>query len=360
MRIAILTPSLTSGDAVSNDVMGMYQALQPIGDLRLFAEGWTVTEPRILPADKIRSFLKKPNDILIYHYSRGWDSAMELLTELPCQKVIKYHNITPPEFVARYNRDYATMCDDGRRQLQPIAQSNCDYYLSDSAYNMCELVTAGAAESKSFVVPPFHHIDRLHSIEPDSLVLDKYRNGAVNICTVGRIVPNKGHAKLIAAFAAYHHDYNRKSRLVIIGKEETRLGSYSALLRELVRRLDIEDAVSFAGEVSDHALKSYYLAADVFMTTSEHEGFCVPLVEAMAMEVPIVAFASSAIPETIGPAGIVWSERNPYLLAESIDSIARDEALSKSLSALGWRRYQELFTNDRIRREFLKVLAAIL
>ena len=361
MAIAIVTPSITTGDAVSNDVLGMYRSLQALDhQVRIFAEGWSINEPRILPSPRVASFLKKPTDILIYHYSRGWKPGLDMLNELPCRKVIKYHNVTPPEFMAPYSSDLAAMCLEGRRQLKPVAQSNCDLFLSASAYNMRELIDAGAAEAKSFVVAPFHHVHRLNSIEADARVLNQHQNSNVNIFTVGRVAPNKGHVTLIQAFAAYHRDYNPKSRLIIVGKEEKRLGKYSKLLRQLLRRLDLTGAVSFAGEVSDHELKAYYEVADVFLTTSEHEGFCVPLVEAMAMKVPITAYASSAIPETIGPAGLVWEERNPYLLAESIDSIVREKALARGLSARGWQRYQERFTNEQIGKRFMSALEPVL
>ena len=140
-------------------------------------------------------------------------------------------------------------------------------------------------------------------------------------------------------FAAYHHDYNSDSRLLIVGKEETRLKNYSGLLREMVRRFDLNRSVVFTGGVSDQALKAYYLASQAFMITSEHEGFCVPLVEAMAMRLPIVAYASTAIPGTVDTVGLVWDDRNPYLLAESIHSIVENKSIRLALSEMGWRRY---------------------
>ena len=360
-RIAILTPSITTGDAVSNDVLGMYDVLKERGyDARVFAEGWTIKEPRVWPSPQVGSFLKQPRDILIYHYSRGWDPGLDLLRELKCRKIIKYHNVTPPEFLAGYNSDFAAMCLEGRQQLGLIARSGSDLYLSDSAYNLRELVAEGAAESQSFVVPPFHHVDRLDSIEPDPDVLNGCSDGKVNICMVGRVAPNKSHPALIEAFAAYHHDYNPNSRLIIAGKEEVRLGKYSALLRAMVSRLKLQDDVVFTGEVSDRALRAYYDAAHVFMITSEHEGFCVPLVEAMAMKIPIVAYASTAIPETVGSAGLVWEERNPYLLAESIKSIVGDRSISQALSTMGWRRYAGHFTNARIEAGFLSAINGLL
>ena len=360
-RIAILTPSITTGDAVSNDVLGMYDVLKERGyDARVFAEGWTIDQPRVWPSPQVGSFLKQPRDILIYHYSRGWDPGLDLLRELKCRKIIKYHNVTPPEFLVGYNSDFAAMCLEGREQLALIARSGSDIYLSDSAYNMRELAAEGAAESKSFVVPPFHHVDRLDSIEPDANLFKSYSDGKVNVCMVGRVAPNKSHPALIEAFAAYHHDYNPHSRLIIVGKEEVRLGKYSALLRAMVSRLKLQADVVFTGEVSDRALRAYYAAAHIFMITSEHEGFCVPLVEAMAMKLPIVAYASTAIPETVGTAGLVWEERNPYLLAESIKSIVGDPSLRRGLSNMGWQRYQALFTNQRIENQFKNALDQVL
>jgi glycosyltransferase involved in cell wall biosynthesis len=177
---------------------------------------------------------------------------------------------------------------------------------------------------------------------------------------VGRIAPNKGHPALIEAFAAYHRDYNQESRLLIVGKEETRLNAYNRMLRKIAARLKVQGAVVFAGGVPDNQLKAYYEAAHVFMITSEHEGFCVPLVEAMSMKMPIVAYASSAIPATVNGVGLVWHERNPYLLAESVNSIVKDEHLAAALGEMGWRRYEQHFTNERIETQFMSVIRQLL
>jgi glycosyltransferase involved in cell wall biosynthesis len=198
----------------------------------------------------------------------------------------------------------------------------------------------------------------LQTIEPDMDVLDAYKDGRVNILMVGRLSPNKGHAALLKAFATYSYHYNGNSRLLIVGKDE--FEAYSAPLRRAVSHLALEDDVVFAGAVTDEALKAYYMAAHVFMITSEHEGFCVPLVEAMAMKIPIVARSSSAIPLTVGDAGLVWEEDDAFLLAESVDYLVRDEALRAALSLKGWQRYEQNFTNERIEKDFLEALRQIL
>lgn len=360
-RTAILTPSITTGDAVSNDVIGMYKTLKSLGhETRIYAEGWTLTAPKIRASQKIRSFVKNSDDLLIYHYSRGWDFGLDLLKTTKCRTAVKYHNVTPPEFFEGINNELAGMCLAGREQLLSIAGAGCDLYMSASGYNESELLQGGVPKPRSFVVPPFHHIDHLNSIEPDARVLDDYQDGKTNILMVGRISPNKNHSALIEAFAAYHHDYNTNSRLFIVGKEETRLNTYNRWLHQIAAYLKVQDAVIFTGEVSDHELKSYYLAADVFLMTSEHEGFCVPLVEAMSMKVPIVTYDSSAIPGTVGGAGLVWSERNAYLLAESINSIVKNKGVAESLGELGQRRYRENFTNEQIRWQFLNAIGQIL
>jgi glycosyltransferase involved in cell wall biosynthesis len=361
-RIAILTPSLTTGDAVGNDVLGMYEVLKRRGyDTRLYAEGWSnVGEHKVWPADKIHHFLKSPADLLIYHYSRGWDFGLELLRDLGCRTSVKYHNVTPPEFFTKFNEDLARMCLEGRKQLHSIARAGGDIYMSASAYNERELIAEGVEEGRSFVVAPFHHIDRLNTIRVDQKVAGAYRDNQTNILMVGRISPNKGHALLIEAFAAYHRDYNPNSRLLIVGKEETRLRDYGRWLREIARYLKVRDAVVFAGEVTDGELKAYYAVADLFMMTSEHEGFCVPLVEAMAMKVPIVAYGSSAIPDTVAGVGIVWNERDPYLLAESVNSVVENKAIATSLGEMGLRRYEENFTNRMIEAQFLKAISHLL
>ena len=324
-------------------------------DVRLFANESPSTID-VFPLSKIRKFLKEPHDILIYHYSMGWNFGLDLLEDLTCRKIVKYHNITPPEFFAGISIDYETVCSQGREQVKDIATANCDLYLADSQYNAEELIQEGAERSKCVVVPPFHHIDKLAQLAPDTSVLDQYVNSTLNILMVGRVAPNKGHGSLIEALAVYRHLYHGKARLLIVGKEAPQLSTYSQWLRQLATSKGLDGSVIFAGGVSDEQLKAYYLAADFFMLTSEHEGFCVPLVEAMAMKVPIIAFASSAIPGTIGEAGLVWEQRNPYLLAESIDYLDRNESVSAALGQMGRRRYEQVFSNDRIAEEFLRTL----
>lgn len=356
-RVAIVSPSFSTADAVTNDALGMMDALTRRGhDVRLFCESHSLRQPRVGDLGEVSGFLKGATDVFIYHHSRGWTTGVELLQQLKSRRVIKYHNVTPAEFFKGFSSYDEEQCELGRRQLTDIARADCDCYLSASAFSMRELIAAGASEAKSLVVPPFHHIDRLTQIHADPATIEKYSDGTANILAVGRVVPHKGYLQLLDVFAHYHYEYNRKSRLVIVGKGGEGFSTYGKQLHRAVERAGLKDAVVFAGGVSDEALKAWYTVADVFVTASEHEGFCVPLVEAMSMKLPITAFASSAIPETLGDAGIVWNERNPLLMAGSIDLFLRDSNVGNALGLRGLRRYESMFTNQKIAEVFLQAM----
>ncbi|HSP61774.1 MAG TPA: glycosyltransferase family 4 protein [Pyrinomonadaceae bacterium] len=359
-RAAILTSHISTGSAVSSDVLGMRIALEKQGiDARLYAESSDLEQPKIWPPNEIKGFLKDRDDILIYHHSIGWNAALGLLQGLKCRTVIKYHNITPPSFFSGISTWHEEKCREGREQLQAIVDGGCDLYLSASDYNQDELLAAGADELKSFVIPPFHEIDRLQSLDADLDTLDQYRDGRAIVLSVSRVAPHKGHPDLIEAFASFHHYYNQNSRLLIVGREEEAFAGYSKRLREMVEFLLLEDAVAFAGEVSDATLRACYLLANVFVSASKHEGFCLPLVEAMAMKVPIVSYDSAAIPETLGAAGIVLPDRDAALMAESINLLTNDEPLNVQLGIEGRRRYEHHFATSVIEMRFLRALGTL-
>lgn len=359
-NIAILTPSLVDGDAVGNDVIGMQNVLAKHDyTVQVFAEGWSTSTTSVKHVSEVKDFVSRSLDILIYHYSVGWDAGLNLLQTLKCQKVIKYHNVTPPSYYENISIDFVHACKAGREQLALIADIPGALYLSDSQYNASELLALGVHESRSSVLPPFHYIDQLHCVACDFTVLDRFVDGRFNILMVGRVVPNKGHSSLIDAFNVYYKNYNRSSRLLIVGKEDDRLETYNKFLHAKVKDLGLEEAVIFTGGVSVAELKSYYLASDAFMITSEHEGFCVPLVEAMSAKIPIVAYGSTAIPATVGKAGLVWEQPDPFLLAGSLNHIANNESISVGLGELGWQRYQAIFTNEKIEAQFLEFMKSL-
>jgi glycosyltransferase involved in cell wall biosynthesis len=272
---------------------------------------------------------------------------------------VRYHNVTPAHYYAALNEACAEDCRKGRAQVATLARAQCDLYVSDSEFNQNELLELGVPAERCAVVPPFHRVEHLEAVEPDPEVLEACSDGRTNLLFVGRLAPNKSHAALIDAFAVYHRHYDRHSRLLLIGKEDERLRDYVASLREHIRLRGVEGAVTIAPAPTDAALKAYYACADVFVIASEHEGFCVPLVEAMALGVVIAGYRSTAIPDTVGNAGIVWDDRSPWLLAESVACLRREPAVYDELRARGRRRYRQCFTNEQIEGQFFAALTRL-
>src|SRR5262249_4256495 len=318
-------------------------------------------EPRNEDGLHVRDYLDgDPTAVLILHHAIGWPHAVPLIAEACCRRVVKYHNVTPAHFYDTLDADYAGLCRQGRTQLREIIESNCDLYLADSPFNRDELTAMGASFDRCAVVPPFNAIAQQLETEADSEVLHDYSDGRTNLLFVGRRAPNKGHRFLLDAFAVYHQRHNPGSRLVLVGRGEPKQAAYTNALRDQVRRLGLQGHVILVDSATDGELKAYYATASAFVVASEHEGFCVPVVEAMALRVPIVAYGTTAVPYTLGDAGLVWDEPDPFLLAQSLDAVVRDCGVRRRLTESGWRRYQSLFANDRIEHAFLHALRPLL
>lgn len=352
-RIALVSTQIIPRDAVGNDMLVMHRLLRARGhEVAFFADYWDVNGIPVRYLRELPEYLRDPSDILLYHHCTAWDGGPELFRSIRCRKILRYHNVTPAHFFEGLSEMYAYNCRRGREQLKEYIDDGCDLCLSASAYNQRELVALGAEPSRCRVVSPFHDIERLHSVEADPTVLGACRDGRTNLLFVGRIAPNKGHAALIEAFAVYHRHHNAGSRLILVGREDPSLSAYSMRLRSLAESLGVRGAVVFTGGASDAALKAYYECADVFLSASEHEGFCVPLVEAMALGLPVVAVATSGIPDTLGPAGFLWPDADPFVLAESVRRIVEDEEVRQALHERGQQRFAECFAGGRIESDF--------
>ena len=357
-RVAILTPTLTSADAVSNDVLGMRNLLVGRGhDTCIFADSTNLPGEQIQPPAAASSYLKGAEDVLIYHHSIGWDEGIERLKAGSWRKIVKYHNVTPPEFFENISEQHQSLCRRGLSQIKEIIACRPDLYLAASAFNGSDLINSGSESHKTVVVPPFNQADQLRAGPANFDLLDDDDDGNVTLLTVGGIRPNKGHAALIEAFATYCYDFNSQARLFIVGGQYNAFRKYAEKLWELIEGWSMESRVKFTGEVSTDALKSYYLMADAMLMTSEHEGFCVPLVEAMSLKVPIIAYASTAIRETARDAALIWEERDPFLMAQSIDFLQSNEEARMELVERGSRRYEQNFSNFAIENLFLNVTA---
>lgn len=358
MKIALLAPSLTAHDAVGTDVIEMAAALRRAGHaVRLYADHSQGLGEGIHAPGGLDAWLGT-QDLVIYHYSIGWPRIEAQLAGLRCRRVLRYHNITPPEFFHGWSREHVRSCAAGRASLATLATLGFDLALACSPYNRDELVAAGLPAGRAQVLAPFHRCEALLDQPADGVLLDRYGDGRPNILMLGRIAPNKGHAALFEAFACYRREYAADARLLVVGKHDRRLARYSRHLRDLCAALDIAQHVHFLDNIDDARLKACWLVADALLMLSEHEGFCVPLVEAMALGVPAVARARCAIPHTLGQAGLLWQESDPRLYAASLERLRRDPAAAELLRQAGRARYREEFAPTVLEARLTAALAA--
>lgn len=347
MKVAILVAVLGERDAIGNDARGMAESLARHGhDVRLFAAATQGSLPAAESLDALDELADDPHAVLVYHFAFGWPPGVDILRRARCRRIVRYHNVTPPEFFAGWSADYEAACRAGREEIAELAQLGCELYLGDSPFNVDDFLLAGVPPEQTAVLPPFNRLDRLIATPADPALLDSLRDDAPNWLAVGRLAPNKGHLDLLDAFAAYLDRCDARARLVLVGSEDSRLSSYNAAIAAKVEALGLAPHVRFLRGVDDGALKAAYLCADALVSLSRHEGFCVPLVEAMALGVPVVALDRGAQGWTLGGAGLLWSEAEPALVAASVERLREDPALRDLLRERGMARVAASFSAD--------------
>lgn len=352
-----MLPVLAAADAVGNDALAMARLLREHGiETRLFCDIAIGVDEPTQAAQFALDFAGGPNDLLIYHFSVGWPSALDILKRARGYRVVRYHNITPAEFFIGVSDLHAETCARGRAEISSIAKLGCELYLGDSRYNLDELIAHGAPAERGAVFAPFHRVEDLLQAEADLALLDELGDGARNVLMVGRVAPNKGHVELVDAFAAYVDACGDPARLIIVGKSDPRLQVYVDRIHARIAHHRLGDRVRWLDSINEAQLKSAYLASHAFMTLSRHEGFCVPLIEAMALGVPVVAHGSSAIPQTAGNGGLIWDETDPWLYAASLARLAADAPFRNALRDAARTRYEREFSPEVLRARFFQAL----
>jgi glycosyltransferase involved in cell wall biosynthesis len=270
-------------------------------------------------------------DVLVYQMAIGSVAADAVLRQR-APIAVNHHNLTPVRYYEGWQPVATYGVAWGRAQLRDLA-ARAALGIADSEYNEHDLHEVGF--SRSVVVPILVDPSSL-AVEPDPSVV---RSETPTWLFVGRLAPNKAQHDIVKALAAYRRFHSVDARLVLVGGGTD--DAYGRTLTRFVHALGLDDAVVMTGSVTPAQLAAYYESADVFVVLSEHEGFCVPLLEAMHHGVPIVAYASSAVPETLAAAGIVLAEKNPCLVAAAIARLMADAALRAQLVDAGARRLQD-------------------
>lgn len=350
MRVIQMLPTLAYGDAIGNDTLTLGATLEDGGYETKIYSGYIdpkIHDPLVAPAEDYDCHI---DDVIIYHLSTGTEMNYTL-SFYNCKKIIMYHNVTPSKFFANYDRYMADICDQGLRAAKYLA-TQADYCLADSQFNRNDLISMGY-KCPIEVLPILIAFDD-YKKEPDTKVIEKYSDdGWTNIIFTGRVAPNKKHEDIIAAFAYYKKYINPKSRLILVGNHLMTPGYYPKLQRYM-DVIGVEDVI-FTGHIRFDEILAYYKIADIFLCLSEHEGFCVPLVEAMCFDVPVIAYNSTAIKETLGGSGLLLEDKDPAVVAEAINYILSHEDVRNRIIQ-GQRTRLQYFSHERIKKRFLSIL----
>jgi glycosyltransferase involved in cell wall biosynthesis len=319
--------TLSYGDAIGHEVFGIQRALRNAGyESEIFVQA---ADPRLEDLTLDYRDMKEashPDNILFHHFSLG-SPASRVAFALPERMALVYHNITPPEYFVGIHDELVKSCFKGRRELA-LYRDRCDLGLGDSEYNRQELEGLGFPTTAVLpVVPGFDHL----SGPPNFMRAGEYDDAWTNVLFVGRMVPNKRIEDVIRYFHAYKTLFNPRSRLLLVGLH-TAFEKYLAMLHGFISKIGVRD-VYFTGQVTNEELVAYYELADVFLCASEHEGFCVPLMEAFHMGVPVVAYAATAVPATMDGGGILYTEKSPLDVAAILNAVVTNDDLRDRLVA---------------------------
>jgi glycosyltransferase involved in cell wall biosynthesis len=292
-------------------------------------------------------------DITIFHYALP-SPMTDAFGRLPHGRVLQYHNVTPAAFFAPYDPGLFRLAVLGRQELATLV-GRVDLALGDSEYNRRELETLGFPATG--VMPIAVNTARLIEaprVPALEAILD---DGLVNILFVGRIAPNKrieDHLRLAEHFKRYVDAYYR---FIFVGRYDV-VPRYYAMVRALLAQYRmLPERFIFTGPVPDAELAAYYRAASVYVSLSEHEGFCVPLVEAMTMDVPVLAYAAAAVPDTLGGAGVQFSPKDLEQVAELLGLLAFEDRIRDPVID-GQRRRLAFFDEGALRQRLDAMIAS--
>jgi glycosyltransferase involved in cell wall biosynthesis len=331
--------ALDVGDAVSNITRGHAERMQRLGQpteiLTRFAHEHVRHETA--PLQKV---LQTEQSGLIFHYW-NYNSTTWLLSAMRGPKAIYYHNITPPTCFSPDSPSYQLSLA-GYQQLKSII-NNFDLIIGDSQYNIDELGQLLQKPLPSIVIYPV--AAQQHPAYDQQLLRQLTERNEVHIVFIGRIAPNKRQDRLIQLFDYYYRMINRHAHLWLVGNSCGH-SEYMDRLMRMQQKSIAADRIHFTGKVSEAEMHSYYRAATVFVCASDHEGFCVPIVEAMSYDIPVIAYAAAAVPETMGNSGILFGDWDIEQIAEMINQLIRHQSLRERIIA-AQRQNLQRFTDEQ-------------
>jgi glycosyltransferase involved in cell wall biosynthesis len=348
MIIEQFLPAFHYGDAIGNSAFGLHRFLLEKGvDSRIIA--MTIDEPLKDQAVFFEEYKENPtkDSLKILHFAIPSELTGFFL-ETSGKKAMIYHNITPPEFFVGFSDDLVRFTHEGRKHLEQL--KDCfDISIADSTYNAEDLYKLKFGNVKvSPLMVRLEDYDQPYSKAYCGLFEDERKN----IIFVGRITPNKKIEDLIKTVFFYKKYLNPSIRLIITGNTRT-LPKYFHAVRDLASRfyLSSED-IFFTGHIPFEELLSVYRMADVFLSMSEHEGFCLPLIESSYLGVPVVAYDAGAIAETLDGSGLVFRDKDAGNAAGLVERVLYDEPLRGQLKTLQAKRIEKYKENSKPEKLF--------
>jgi glycosyltransferase involved in cell wall biosynthesis len=346
-------PAAHRGDAVGDHARALRTLLRGWGHE---SEIYALTIDEGLE-DEVRPWgdaVSRAGDITVLHFAVPSPMTAAFRT-LPGARVLHYHNVTPAHFFAPFDAGICRMAAIGRRELATLA-GRVDLALGVSAFNQHELDELGFAPTG--VLPIVLDTSRLTSARRVPSLETMLQDGLVNVLFVGRIAPNKkieDHIRLAEQYKRYVDIYYR---FIFVGRYDAVPRYYSAVRALIDEYQMLPGRFWFTGPVPGEELAAYYRHAHVYVSLSEHEGFCVPLVEAMAMDVPVLAYGAAAVPETLGGAGVCFTPKDLEQAAELLSALVYDEPMRQRIIA-GQRERAKAFGLDRIEPQLRAMLEAV-
>ena len=358
MKVILMHEVMAPHDGVGNDIEPMINLLSRQYEVCAYA--YDRKNPRLpyVTEEEMLSLIADPGNLIIYHHSVYWPDGEDYLRKAKCPIIFRYHNITPPKFFDPYSENHYYSCMVGQKQTKKLQlEFPKAHWICCSQYNARDLIHL--SKEQIHVVPCFApgRLEDWGNATPDAGVVKKLRDfDGVNILFVGRVVPNKGYHTMLEVLYYYVKQYGPKVKLRVIGKKDENLQAYTDFVETRSKELGVTEQIEFIGEVTDATLSAYYQESDVMLCVSEHEGFCIPVVEAQYFGLPVIALDAGAVPETLGKDQMILS-KDPKKIAAAIHVVASSKnqpgGAYENLAAQGHKNYQERYTLEKISEDFL-------
>jgi glycosyltransferase involved in cell wall biosynthesis len=349
-----IVPSLQPRDATGSHTLRLQRALRTAGYASLvFAER---IDPELdayaLPVGQLEGHAAPDRTVLLYQLSVGSD-VVDRLLKRPEPLVVYHHNVTPAQSFWPWAPEWLLSAELGHRQVVGL-RDRTDHAIAASTFSANQLRRLGYRSVST--VPPLMDATRVGGRTPPGRAATPVPTRGMRLLCVGSLLPHKAQHRAVMILAAYRAAYDADAQLTVVGAAP--IPAYAQALGRLVEALGLGDAVRLTGAVSDATLANHYAEADVYMSTSDHEGFCIPLVEAAGYGLPVVAYDAGAVAETLDHAGLLLADRSPWHAAAVLHRLAVDRCLQRRLSDAATANLAR-FDPDAAARQIVEEVGAV-